>query len=185
MSNSGHVHLSTEFVICALSVTLGDNLRHICSLSCYCLEMTPLIPLEQARYISLATWRKNGAEVRTPVWFAKGSGSSLYCFSAANAGKVKRLRHASRSRIATCDFRGGGLGDWINSEAYLVSDSEEIDEAYRLLKQKYGLQMAITNWFSWLSGRINNREVIRIELRPAIEAAQLISDNPITDRTKE
>ena len=121
-------------------------------------------PLQHARYINFATWRKSGHEVRTPVWFAADNTNTLYCFSAANAGKVKRLRHSNRSRIATCDARGGHLGDWIDSRAYLVSNDQEIDQAYQLLKLKYGLQMAITNLFSWLSGRINNREVIRIEL---------------------
>jgi PPOX class probable F420-dependent enzyme len=120
--------------------------------------------LRYARYINFATRRKNGNEVRTPVWFAANNTNTLYCFSAANAGKVKRLRHSNRSRIATCDARGGNLGDWVDSRAYLVSDTQEIDQAYQLLKHKYGLQMTITNLFSWLSGRINNREVIRIEL---------------------
>jgi len=121
-------------------------------------------PLQHARYINFATWRKNGNEVRTPVWFAANNENTLYCFSAANAGKVKRLRHSNRSRIATCDARGGNPGDWVDSRAYLVSDTQEINLAYRLLRHKYGLQLAITNLFSWLSGRINNREVIRIEL---------------------
>ncbi len=121
-------------------------------------------PLQHARYINFATWRKNGNEVRTPVWFAANNENTLYCFSAANAGKVKRLRHSKRSRIATCDARGRNLGKWIDSRAYLVSNIPEIDQAYQLLRHKYGLQMAINNLFSWLSGRIKNREVIRIEL---------------------
>ena len=120
--------------------------------------------LQHARYINFATWRKNGKEVRTPVWFAATNTNTFYCFSAASAGKVKRLRHSNRSRIATCDARGGNLGDWVDSRAYLVSNKQEIEGAYNLLKHKYGLQMTITNLFSWLSGKINNREVIRIEL---------------------
>jgi PPOX class probable F420-dependent enzyme len=120
--------------------------------------------LQHVRYINFATWRKNGEAVRTPVWFAATNSNTLYCFSAANAGKVKRLRHSNRSRIATCDARGGNLGVWVDSRAYLVSNRQEIDQAYESLKHKYGLQLTITNLFSWLSGRINNREVIRIEL---------------------
>lgn len=120
--------------------------------------------LQDARYISFATWRLNGNEVRTPVWFAAQDLNTLYCFSAANAGKVKRLRNSNRSRVATCDARGGNLGGWVNSAAYLVSNIEEIERAYGLLKRKYGLQMAITNLLSWMSGKIKNRKVIRIEL---------------------
>lgn len=125
--------------------------------------------LQNARYINFATWRKNGKEVRTPVWFAATNTNTFYCFSAANAGKVKRLRNSNRSRIATCDARGGNLGDWVDSSAHIVSNVQEIEAAYNLLKHKYGLQMTITNLFSWLSGRINNREVIRIELGSSSE----------------
>lgn len=125
--------------------------------------------LQDARYISFATWRRNGNEVRTPVWFAAINFNTFYCFSAADAGKVKRLRHSDRSRVATCNAGGGNIGKWTESKAYLVSNPEEIQQAYTLLKQKYGLQMAITNLLSWMSGRINNREVIRIELGTSSE----------------
>jgi len=124
--------------------------------------------LTNARYISLATWRRNGKEVRTPVWFAATNEDTFFCFSAASAGKVKRLRHSSRARVTSCDARGGNLGEWLDAKAYLVSDDQvEINRTYTLLKEKYGIQMLITNVMSWLSGRINNRIVIRIELEVA------------------
>ncbi len=121
--------------------------------------------LTDARYISLATWRRSGKEVRTPVWFAAASENTFFSFSAAGAGKVKRLRNSSRARIASCDARGGNLGEWHEASACLVIDDQvEITRAYSLLMEKYGIQMLLTNVMSWLSGRINNRVVIRIEL---------------------
>jgi hypothetical protein len=39
---------------------------------------------------------------------------------------------------------------------------EEERKAYRLLVEKYGWQMRITNFFSWLTGKINHRSVIVI-----------------------
>ncbi len=36
--------------------------------------------LKGASYMSLATYRRDGREVRTPVWFAEGEGK-LYVFS--------------------------------------------------------------------------------------------------------
>ncbi len=121
--------------------------------------------LADARYIILVTWRRSGNEVRTPVWFAANSEKSFFCFSAAGAGKVKRLRNSSRARIASCDARGGNLGEWLEAKACLVNDDQvEITLAYSLLMEKYGIQMLLTNLMSWLGGRINNRVVIRIEL---------------------
>ena len=42
--------------------------------------------LGDAQYVSLATYRRDGREVRTPVWVA-GDAGRLYVFSEAAAGK--------------------------------------------------------------------------------------------------
>ncbi len=89
--------------------------------------------LADAEYFSLATFRKNGNAVPTPVWFA-AAGDTYYVFSAPNAGKVKRIRLSSRARVAVCDIRGKLLGDWIEARARLVSDAEEIRTAYVSLR---------------------------------------------------
>ena len=47
--------------------------------------------LDRHRYVRVLTYRRDGREVATPVWFA-ASGGKLYVFSAGEAGKVKRLR---------------------------------------------------------------------------------------------
>lgn len=120
--------------------------------------------ITDAPYISLRTFRRNGTPVDTPVWVAAESEDTHYVFSAADAGKVKRIRISSTAQVATCDARGGSLGEWQDCHAYLVSDSDENDTAYRLLRQKYGWQMKLTDFFSRLSGRINNRAVIRLEI---------------------
>ena len=51
--------------------------------------------MDDHRYVCLATVRRNGVEVKTPVWFA-AVGEKLYVFTAGEAGKVKRLRHSPR-----------------------------------------------------------------------------------------
>ncbi|MFP6805896.1 MAG: pyridoxamine 5'-phosphate oxidase family protein [Pseudomonadales bacterium] len=127
-------------------------------------------PISNARYVSLATWRKNGKEVRTPIWFASHNAGTHYCFSAENAGKVKRIRHTSRCRLAVCDARGGDLQEWAEFNAFLVTEDNESKLAYSLLLQKYGLQMRVTNFFSWLTGKIKHRAVIRLESAQASDA---------------
>lgn len=116
-----------------------------------------------ARYISFRTFRRSGIAVDTPVWFASVDPHSHYLFSAAGAGKVKRVKNSSTAQIATCDMQGGTLGLWHDCQAYLVSDSAEANIAYALLVRKYGWQMRLINFFSRLSGRINQRTVIRLE----------------------
>ncbi|WP_186453965.1 PPOX class F420-dependent oxidoreductase [Denitratisoma sp. DHT3] len=119
--------------------------------------------LDSARYLNLATSRRNGESVATPVWFAAEAGG-LYVFSAGQAGKVKRIRHSPQVRVAPCDVRGRLLGHWQDARAHLVDDAEECARGYAALRRKYGWQMALLDFFSRLGGRIGQRQLIRIEL---------------------
>src|SRR5262245_66501281 len=92
--------------------------------------------LAAARYLNLATFRKTGAAVETPIWFAESQGR-LYAFSAGNAGKVKRLRRSSQARVAVCDVRGRVSGPWIDARARVISDPALCERAYRALRAKY------------------------------------------------
>ena len=118
--------------------------------------------LADQSYISLVTFRRNGNPVETPVWFAE-RGSSLFVFSAGDAGKVKRLRNDSRVRIAACGVRGARKGPWIEATGRRVEDAETIRAAYDSLLRKYGWQMRLTDWLSRLTGRIDQRAVLEIQ----------------------
>jgi uncharacterized protein len=63
-------------------------------------------------YISLATFRRNGKAVETPVWFAMLDGK-LYAVTDGTSAKVKRIRATKRVRVAPCNVWGGVTGDWI------------------------------------------------------------------------
>jgi uncharacterized protein len=126
--------------------------------------MPGMVPgsLRDARYLSLETFRRSGAGVRTPIWFA-AVGDRLYAFSAGDAGKVKRLRVSARARVAACRMRGEIVGPWIDAQARVIDDPARIERAYAALRAKYGMAMAIATLFSTLSGRIHRRAVLEIE----------------------
>jgi uncharacterized protein len=114
------------------------------------------------KYVSLATYRRNGIEVKTPVWIAEVAGR-YYVFSAGDAGKVKRIRATPRVRLAACDVRGEVRGPWIEAHARIVSDPALIVEARRALRRKYGFLMRLTDVVATLTGRIRRRAYIEIE----------------------
>jgi len=116
--------------------------------------------IDRHRYVSLATFRASGAEVRTPVWFA-AVGDKLYVFTAGQSGKAKRLRRSSRARVAPCDARGNVTGAWRDATARLVAPPAD---AERALRAKYGMQKRVLDFFSRLSGRMRNRVWIEIEV---------------------
>lgn len=117
--------------------------------------------LDRHRYVSLATFRRDGTEVATPVWFADAEGK-LYVFTAGESGKVKRLRRSSRARIAPCDARGGLRGPWQDATAQLITDGGLIDRARAALRVKYGWQLRIFDFFARLAGRARRRAWIQI-----------------------
>jgi hypothetical protein len=96
--------------------------------------------LQNHKYINLATFRKNGQEVRTPVWFAgeppQDVPEKLYIYTTANSGKAKRIRNNGHVRIAPCDARGKLLGNWIEARAEPV-EGQDAQNGMRLLNKKY------------------------------------------------
>ena len=119
--------------------------------------------LGAARFVNLATFRRDGREVRTPVWVA-GEGRYLYVFSERDAGKVKRIRATKRVAVAPCDARGGLKGDFVSGVGRVVSEPDVIDRGYAALRRKYGWLMRLTDFFSRLTGRIDNRALLELTL---------------------
>jgi PPOX class probable F420-dependent enzyme len=123
--------------------------------------MTGLDDLREQRYVSLATFRRDGREVRTPVWFAE-VGGRFYVFTAGDSGKVKRLRASSRARVAASDARGGIQGAWHDVTARIVDDRALTERAHAAMRAKYGWQVRLLDLASLLSGRIKRRAWIEI-----------------------
>lgn len=107
-----------------------------------------------AKYISLETFRKTGAGVRTPVWFAADPAApeSFYVYSAPDAGKVKRIRNNPHVRVAPCNIRGNLRGAWVDGQARLV-ESADADKGQHLLRQKYGWMKRMGDFFAGFRDR--------------------------------
>ena len=116
-------------------------------------------------YVSLATFRKNGKEVRTAVWIAPGPEDRLYVYTNAKSGKVKRIRNGSVARLARCDVRGKVLGEWCDVSARMLDDPAEKERGLAAVVAKYGWQMRLALFTSRLSGRHADRACI--ELTPS------------------
>jgi PPOX class probable F420-dependent enzyme len=123
--------------------------------------MTGRDDLRAQRYVSLATFRRDGREVRTPVWFAE-VGGRFYVFTAGDSGKVKRLRASARARVAACDARGGVQGAWHDATARVVDDRVMTERAHAAMRAKYGWQVRLLDLASRLTGRIKRRAWIEI-----------------------
>ena len=102
------------------------------------------------KYLNLESYRRNGAAVRTPVWFAEEEGI-LYVYSLADSGKVKRLRNDPRVRVVPSDLRGNPQGEWIEARAEIL-DAGGAARGHQLLRQKYWMKRVFD-----LLGRLKGR----------------------------
>ena len=119
--------------------------------------------LANARYVSLRTFRSNGTAVDTPLWIA-GLEGRLVGFTDGTSYKVKRIRADPRAAVAICDVSGRVSSGWVGGRAAIVDDRDVEPLAYAVLREKYGLQMRVLGFFSWLGGRIGRRVVLEVRL---------------------
>jgi PPOX class probable F420-dependent enzyme len=115
------------------------------------------------KYVNLATYRRNGVEVKTPVWIAELAGR-YYVFSARDAGKIKRIRATPRVRLAACDVRGKVRSAWIEGRARIVSEPALIVRVRQAFRRKYGLVMLLADGMATMTGRMRRRAYVEMEL---------------------
>ena len=119
--------------------------------------------LDDARYISLMSFRRDGTGVPTPVWAAPLDGK-LVIFTNRDSYKVKRIRNNPAVRVARCDASGKLLGPWFEGKASIVEDGSRQERIIKALVNKYGWQMRILNVFATITGREKKRAYLEVAL---------------------
>ncbi|KUJ68160.1 pyridoxamine 5'-phosphate oxidase [Streptomyces albus subsp. albus] len=118
-----------------------------------------MIPEEIARsaYVSLATHRRDGTPVPTPVWAVAEDGE-LLVWTRSDSWKVKRLRRDRRVTVTPCDVRGriAPHARPVAGTARLLEDPEGLARVRRAMARKYGWRYRLADW-SGLVVRLGKR----------------------------
>ena len=101
------------------------------------MALTEVDRLSAGKYLLLTTFRKDGTPVPTPVWVAR-DGDRLVVWSAADSGKVKRIRRDARVDLAPCDIGGKPTGPAVAGTARLLDEAGSAD-AKRLIVRRFPL----------------------------------------------
>ena len=117
-------------------------------------------------FVSLGTYRKNGALVAVPVWVAR-DGDELVVTSERNTGKVKRLRNDQRVTLRPCSRMGAVEPDAITVEAHGRIAAAATDDAHAeaALRRKYRLQYRLILGFEALVRRVQRKPGDRVIIR--------------------
>ena len=89
------------------------------------------------KYVSVATFRKNGIAVYTPLWFG-ANGEKRFVMTRSDSGKYKRIRNNPQVRIAPCTIRGKLTGPEFEATARILP-AEDWPQARQTIEQKYWL----------------------------------------------
>ena len=112
--------------------------------------------LQGAQYISLTTFRRSGAAVATPVWFAL-DGTTVCVETGPATGKAKRIRHTPTVTLAPCTATGALKGQAVEGTARILESEAGRKAAQEALGRKYGrtrrLYYALLNAVRRLSRR--------------------------------
>ncbi|MGO8796730.1 MAG: PPOX class F420-dependent oxidoreductase [Candidatus Sulfotelmatobacter sp.] len=99
--------------------------------------MSATIPvsIRAQKYISLATFRKTGVKVATPVWFGEDP-ERLYVMTRSDMGKTKRIRNNPHVTVAACTIRGRVTGPELAASARILPPEEQA-HARETINRKY------------------------------------------------
>ena len=100
--------------------------------------------IQSQRYISLATFRKSGVAVYTPIWFAEDN-NKLYLMTNSKSGKYKRIRNNPQVKIAPCTIRGKITGPEFPATIRILP-TEEFARVRQAINRKYWLARVPFLW---------------------------------------
>ncbi len=96
------------------------------------LEDIPL--LQESKYISLKTYRKNGDGVSSPVWFV-AENQKIYVCTGGSTFKAKRIRNNPQVQIASSSGRKEN-SKYFNANAKILT-LDKTKPVYNLFRKKY------------------------------------------------
>lgn len=122
--------------------------------------------LDEARYVALTTYRRDGSAVATPVWLAP-SERGYYVVTTADTGKMKRIRNNRTVTVAVCNARGVVASDApVHAGTAEILDERGVAAADAAIRGRYGLIAKIVGLFETVSAKLRRRDVAA---RSAIE----------------
>lgn len=118
--------------------------------------------LGAGKYLLVTSRRRNGTPVATPVWVVR-DGDALGVWTAADSGKVKRIRRRADVLVGPCDVRGNPTGDQLPATAE-IADAATTARYRALIARKYGILGRLTLLGSRLRRGLDGTVGIRVTL---------------------
>jgi PPOX class probable F420-dependent enzyme len=139
-------------------------------------------PLVSAKYVALTTFRRTGAPVTTPVWFAPSldEPGSFAVITVDDTGKTKRLAHTDTVELQACDVRGKVAPGTptFGGTARVVRDAADVASVRRAVVAKYGLLARLSDLTDPLASLVGRKRADRAGILVVAEPAPQPAPRP-------
>jgi uncharacterized protein len=122
--------------------------------------------LADEKFVSLTTYKKDGAGVATPMWIGR-DGDQLFFWTPADSWKAKRVRNDPRVALVPCS-RSGKVRESatpVGGVAEVITDPATVQRLTGVIRRKYGLEFHIVTFIERILARKTKpRLILRITL---------------------
>jgi hypothetical protein len=125
-----------------------------------------LSALAAEKFVSLTTFKKDGAAVATPMWIGR-DGDHLFVWTPADSWKAKRVKNNPRVVLAP-SARGGKVREGahpVDGVAEVIIEPATVQRLAGVIRRKYGLMFSVVTFLERLLARKQKpRVILRIAL---------------------
>lgn len=118
------------------------------------------------KFVSLRTFKRDGAAVATPMWIGR-DGDQLFFWTPVESWKAKRVRNNPRVALTPCS-RGGKVREGattVGGVAEVITDPATVQRLAGVIRRKYGFEFVIVTFIERILARGKKpRLILRIAL---------------------
>ena len=110
-------------------------------------------------YLSVTSFKRDGAGIATPVWAVTDS-ERLFAFTDLNSAKIKRIRRNPHVEIASCWVNGKLRREPVSARAEVLTADVDLDRVQKLLLARYKISYRLVMLFYRLGRRLRGQQSV-------------------------
>ncbi len=118
------------------------------------------------KFVSLTTFKKDGAAVATPMWIGR-DGEHVFFWTPVDSWKAKRAKNNPRVTLVPCS-RGGKVLEGatpVDGVAEVITEPATVQRLAGVIRSKYGLEFFIVTFIERILARGRKpRLILRVAL---------------------
>jgi uncharacterized protein len=120
---------------------------------------TDVDALFSGRFLSVTSFKRDGAGIATPVWFVSDR-RRLFAFTDLHSAKVRRIRRNPDVLVAPCRADGKLRREPVAARAEVLTAISDLEHVQKLLLARYKVSYRVVMLFYRLGRRIRGKQSV-------------------------